>query len=111
MITPLVVERGPIEFELDVVCDVEIEVAVEVVVGECRADCPAIVIDFGERSDISEAAPAVVAEQGVTTPARDVEIVVPVEVIVGRRGPHAPSLQARAATCCCVGELPAIVAK
>ena len=111
MITPLVVERGAIELELDVVCDVEIEIAIEVVVGECRAYTPAIVIDFGERGDIGEATLALVAEQGVATPARNVEIVVPVEVVVGWRGPHAPSLQASAATCCCVGELPSIVAK
>src|SRR5205085_2702501 len=68
-----------------VVGDVEVEVAVVVVVGPRAAHRVPLVVYARPGSDIDEVTGAVVAEQAVTTVVRDEEVGMTVVVVVGER--------------------------
>src|SRR5205085_10282674 len=76
------------ERPVDVARDEQVEGAVVVVVEEAGAGTPAAAADPGALRHVGEGAVAVVAIQRVAAVAGDVEVGVPVVVVIGRRHAH-----------------------
>ncbi len=81
--------RVAIEPELDVIGDVQVEVAVAVGVGPCGRRRPLVPIHTGKRRDVVERSIAVVPVQPVRAPIRDVDVGIPVVVVIRHRRPDA----------------------
>jgi hypothetical protein len=79
--------------EVDVVHDVEVEVAVAVVVEEGRPAPPARVAHAGRRGDVGEVERSVVAQEDVGAEARDEEVEVAVTVVVARDRAERPAVE------------------
>ena len=90
--------------EVDILADVEVQVPIAVIVEKDRARAPAGIADARGGGDITKRPISVVAQQHLSVKARQVEIDVPVRVVVSRRHAHAVVVEPRAARLRHVGE-------
>jgi hypothetical protein len=84
------IERGIGGVELQVVGDIEIEVAVEIQIPERRPHAPARIGDAGRLADVGEAPAAVVAKQLIVAEPGQQQVLVAVAIDIAERHAAAP---------------------